>query len=80
MGYVMSEATHVPGSSNAADFAATRWTMVLSAARGSKTPRAAAAIRAQAQKRGGAMRIVPLEGVEPENRYRLETCTHHAPP
>ncbi|MGO8753145.1 MAG: RNA polymerase sigma factor [Thermoguttaceae bacterium] len=126
---------------NPSDFAATRWTLVLSAARGSQTPRAAAAMaelcriywyplyafirrrghpapeaedltqeffaqllekhflaaadrekgrfrtfllmavkrflaneydRAQARKRGGGQRIVPLEGLEPETRYRLE--------
>lgn len=122
-------------------FVATRWTMVLSAARGHQTPRSAAAMaelcrsywyplyafirrrghgveeaedltqeffarfiakeflagvdrekgrfrtfllmavkrflaneydRAQAQKRGGGQRIVPLEGLEPEARYRQE--------
>ena len=129
--------------SDSGDFAATRWTLVLSAARGSQTPRAAAAAamaelcriywyplyafirrrghpapeaedltqeffarllekhflaavdrekgrfrtfllmavkrflanehdRAQAQKRGGGLRIVPLEGLEPDTRYRLE--------
>ena len=127
--------------SDPGDFAATRWTLVLAAARGSQTPRAATAMaelcriywyplyafirrrgyaapeaedltqefftrllekhflaavdrekgrfrtfllmavkrflaneydRAEAQKRGGGQRIVPLEGLEPENRYRLE--------
>ncbi len=40
----MSEPEPTPGSSDAADFAATRWTLVLSAARGAQTPRAAAAM------------------------------------
>jgi len=137
----MSKQPPTPGPSDPGDFAATRWTLVLSAARGSQTPRAAAAMaelcriywyplyafirrrghaapeaedltqeffarllekhflaavdrekgrfrtfllmavkrflaneydRAQTQKRGGPRRIVPLEGLEPENRYRLE--------
>jgi RNA polymerase sigma-70 factor (ECF subfamily) len=130
-----------PESSPAAGFAATRWTLVLSAARGSQTPRAAAAMaelcriywyplyafirrrghsahdaedltqeffarlldkhflaaadrekgrfrtfllmavkrflaneydRAQAGKRAGGQRIVPLDGLAPEARYHLE--------
>ena len=40
----MPEQVPTPGTSHAADFAATRWTLVLSAARGSQTPRAAAAM------------------------------------
>lgn len=40
----MSEPQPTPGSSDAGRFAATRWTLVLSAARGPQTPRAAAAM------------------------------------
>ena len=40
----MSDQPSIPESSDAANFAATRWTMVLSAARSSQTPRAAAAM------------------------------------
>jgi len=40
----MSNQPSLPESSDAAHFAATRWTMVLSAARGLQTPRAAAAM------------------------------------
>jgi RNA polymerase sigma-70 factor (ECF subfamily) len=40
----MPSRTPAPGSSDAAGFAATRWTLILSAARGSHTPLAAAAL------------------------------------
>ncbi len=144
----MSEPEPKPGSSAAADFAATRWTLVLSAARGSQTPRAAAAMaelcriywyplyafirrrghpvheaedltqeffarlldkhflaaadrekgrfrtfllmaakrflanehdHAQARKRGGGRRILPLQGVEPEARYHQEPADNLTP-
>jgi RNA polymerase sigma factor (sigma-70 family) len=41
---IMPEHMPTPGPSDRGDFAATRWTLVLSAARGSQTPRAAAAM------------------------------------
>jgi RNA polymerase sigma factor (sigma-70 family) len=134
--------------SDGGDFAATRWTLVLQAARGSQTPRAAAAMAelcqiywyplyafirrrghaahdaedltqeffarlldkrflaradrekgrfrtflltavkrflaneheaAQAQKRGGGQRIIRLDGLEPEARYRLEPAVTLSP-
>jgi RNA polymerase sigma factor (sigma-70 family) len=134
--------------SKSADFAATRWTLVLSAARGSQTPRAAAAMAelcrvywyplyafirrrghgaqdaedltqefftrllekhflaaanrekgrfrtfllmavkrflanefdaAQSQKRGGGQPVVPLDGLQPEARYRLEPADTRSP-
>ncbi len=134
--------------SNPGGFAATRWTLVLSAARASQTPRAAAAMAelcrlywyplyafirrrghaaqnaedltqeffarlldkhflaaadqekgqfrtflltavkrflaneyeaAQAKKRGGGQLIIPLDGLEPEARYRLEPAVTLSP-
>jgi RNA polymerase sigma-70 factor (ECF subfamily) len=140
--------SEIQSSADRADFAATRWTLVLRAARGTQTPRAAAAMAelcrvywyplyafirrrghsahdaedltqeffarlldkqflaaaerekgrfrtfllttvkrflaneydaAQAQKRGGGQRIVPLDGLEPEARYHLEPADTMSP-
>ena len=49
-----------------------RWTLVLTAARGSQTPRVVAAM-------AELCRIVPLEGLEPETRYRQEPADTQTP-